>query len=66
MKDEIEIVVQINGKNKEKIYIPAEITRDEMLEIAKENDIVKGLIQGKEVIKMIAVPGRLINIVVKG
>ena len=66
VKDEIEIVVQINGKNKEKIYIPAEITRDEMLEIAKENDIVKGLIQGKEVIKMIAVPGRLINIVVKG
>ncbi len=66
VKDEIEIVVQINGKNKEKINIPAEITRDEMLEIAKENDIVKGLTQGKEVVKMIAVPGRLINIVVKG
>jgi len=66
VKDEVEIVVQINGKNKEKINIPAEISRDEMLEIAKENDIVKGLTDGKEVIKMIAVPGRLINIVVKG
>ena len=66
VKDEVEIVVQINGKNKEKINIPAEISRDEMLEIAKDNDIVKGLIEGKNVVKMIAVPGRLINIVVKG
>ncbi len=66
VKDEIEIVIQINGKNKEKINIPGELSRDEMLEIAKENDIIKGLIEGKNVVKMIAVPGRLINIVIKG
>ena len=37
-----------------------------MLAIAQDSDIVKGLIEGKNVVKMIAVPGRLINIVVKG
>ena len=66
VKDEVEIVIQINGKNKEKMNIPGEISREEMLEIAKESDIVKGLIGDKNVVKMIAVPGRLINIVVKG
>ncbi len=65
-KDEIEIVVQINGKNKEKINIPGESTREDMLKIAEENEIIKGLTEGKNVVKVIAVPGRLINIVVKG
>ena len=65
-KDEIEIVVQINGKNKEKINIPGEATREDMLQIAEENEIIKGLTEGKNVVKVIAVPGRLINIVVKG
>ena len=65
-KDEIEIVVQINGKNKEKINIPGEATREDMLQIAEENETIKGLTEGKNVVKVIAVPGRLINIVVKG
>ncbi len=65
-KDEIEIVVQINGKNKEKINIPGDATREDMLKIAEENEKIKGLTEGKNVVKVIAVPGRLINIVVKG
>ncbi|MBE6028585.1 MAG: leucine--tRNA ligase [Clostridiales bacterium] len=65
-KDEIEIVVQINGKNKEKINIPGDATREDMLQIAEENEKIKGLTEGKNVVKVIAVPGRLINIVVKG
>ncbi len=65
-KDEIEIVVQINGKNKEKINIPGDATREDMLQIADENEKIKGLTEGKNVVKVIAVPGRLINIVVKG
>ncbi len=65
-KDEIEIVVQINGKNKEKINIPGEATREDMLKIAEDNEIIKGLTDGKNVVKVIAVPGRLINIVIKG
>lgn len=65
-KDEIEIVVQINGKNKEKINIPGDATREDMLKIAEEDETIKGLTDGKNVVKVIAVPGRLINIVVKG
>ena len=65
-KDEIEIVVQINGKNKEKINIPGDATKEDMLQIADENEKIKGLTDGKNVVKVIAVPGRLINIVVKG
>ena len=65
-KDEIEIVVQINGKNKEKINIPGDATREDMIQIASENEKIKGLTEGKNIVKTIAVPGRLINIVVKG
>lgn len=65
-KDEIEIVVQINGKNKEKLNIPGDASREDMIKIAGENEKIKGLTEGKNVIKVIAVPGRLINIVVKG
>ena len=64
-KDEVEIVIQINGKNKEKINIPGDASREDMLEIASTNEIIKELTTGKNVIKTIAVPGRLINIVVK-
>lgn len=66
VKDTVEIVVQINGKNKEKINIPGDAGRDEMLAITEENETIRSLTEGKNVVKMIAVPGRLINIVVKG
>ena len=66
VKDEVEIVVQINGKNKEKINIPGEATREEMLKIAEDNETIKELTASMNVVKVIAVPGRLINVVVKG
>ena len=65
VKDTVEIVVQINGKIKEKINIAGDLSREEMEKIAMENDKVKGLTDGKNVVKVIAVPGKLINIVVK-
>ena len=65
VKDTVEIVVQINGKIKEKINIAGDLSREEMDKTAMENDKVKGLIDGKNVVKVIAVPGKLINIVVK-
>ena len=66
VKDTIEIVVQINGKNKAKIDIPGDATREDMLKIAGEDETIRGLTEGKNVVKTIAVPGRLINLVVKG
>lgn len=62
--DEIEIVLQINGKVKEKLKIPAQLSKKEMEDLAVENDRVKALIEGKAIRKVIAVPGKLVNIVV--
>ena len=65
VKDTVEIVVQVNGKIKEKLDIAGGLSREEMEKTAMENEKVKGLIKGKNVVKVIAVPGKLINIVVK-
>lgn len=63
--DEIEIVVQINGKIKDKLMIPAGLDKDGTQEAAINTEKIKGLIEGKNVVKVIAVPGKLVNIVVK-
>ncbi|NLD20315.1 MAG: leucine--tRNA ligase [Clostridiales bacterium] len=65
VKDTVEIVVQINGKIKEKLNIAGNLSREEMEKVAMEDDKVKELTDGKNIIKVIAVPGKLINIVVK-
>ena len=63
--DEIEIVVHINGKIKDKLMIPAGLDKDGTQEAAMNTEKIKGLIEGKNVVKVIAVPGKLVNIVVK-
>ncbi|OZI11150.1 leucine--tRNA ligase [Bacillaceae bacterium SAS-127] len=61
--DEVEIVVQVNGKLKTKLMISKEATREEMEQIAMNDEKVKEQIEGKTVRKVIAVPGKLVNIV---
>ena len=61
----IEIVVQLNGRVKAKMIVDANISREDMEKAAMENDEVKALIDGKQIVKVIAVPGKLVNIVVK-
>lgn len=63
--NEIEIAVQVNGKIKARINIPAEIDSDAAVAAAKANDDVKAAIDGKTVVKELYVKGRLVNIVVK-
>ncbi|MBQ2932882.1 MAG: leucine--tRNA ligase [Clostridia bacterium] len=63
--DEIEVVVQINGKIRDKLMISAELDPKGMEEAALATDRIKELIEGKQVVKVIAVPKKLINIVVK-
>ena len=62
---EIEIAVQINGKIKTRIMVKADIEQQEAIEIAKSNDSIKPLLDGKNIIKEIYVKGKLINIVAK-
>ncbi|WP_377888098.1 leucine--tRNA ligase [Alkalihalobacillus sp. R86527] len=61
--DEVEIVVQVNGKLRAKISIPSEASREEMQEIAMDHEKIKDQIEGKTIRKVIAVPGKLVNIV---
>ncbi|WP_050616121.1 leucine--tRNA ligase [Bacillus testis] len=61
--DEVEIVVQINGKVKTKLMVPADSTREQMQEIAMDDNDIKEQIDGKTIRKVIAVPGKLVNIV---
>ena len=61
--DEVEIVIQINGKVKAKLMVPADANRDVLEQIAMGDDKVKTQIDGKTVRKVIAVPGKLVNIV---
>ena len=61
----VEIVVQLNGKVKSKMVIAANLDREGMEKAAMENEEVKALLEGKSVVKVIAVPGKLVNIVVK-
>lgn len=65
IKDTVEIVIQVNGKVKEKINITNNLDKSTFERVAMENDKVKAIINGKDVIKIIAVPNKLINIVVK-
>ncbi|MBQ8764831.1 MAG: leucine--tRNA ligase [Clostridia bacterium] len=61
----IEIVVQLNGRVKAKMVVDANISREDMEKAAMDNEEVKALIGDMTVVKVIAVPGKLVNIVVK-
>ena len=63
--DKIEIVVQINGKVRAKLNVPADADQDTMIAAALENETIKPLVDGKTIVKKIAVPKKLVNIVVK-
>ncbi|MCM3002863.1 leucine--tRNA ligase [Priestia koreensis] len=63
VEDEVEIVVQVNGKVRAKLSIPTEASREEMQEIAMSDESVQQQIEGKTIRKVIAVPGKLVNIV---
>ncbi len=63
--DEVEIVVQVNGKVRSKVKVAKDASKEQLEEIAKEDEKVKELVEGKEIVKVITIPGKLVNIVVK-
>ncbi|MFC1955611.1 leucine--tRNA ligase [Chloroflexota bacterium] len=63
--EEITLVIQVNGKLRDRIAVSVSITEAEARQLAVERQQVKAYLEGKEVIKTIYVPGRLVNIVVK-
>ncbi|MEH7384170.1 leucine--tRNA ligase [Bacillus sp. JJ1521] len=63
VESEIEIVIQVNGKVKAKLHVPADASKEALEQIAMGADPIKEQIEGKTVRKVIAVPGKLVNIV---
>ena len=65
VQDEVEVIVQVNGKLRAKVSMDANISREDMEKVAMEDAKVQAAIEGKNVVKVIAVPKKLVNIVVK-
>jgi leucyl-tRNA synthetase len=64
-EDEVEYVVQVNGKIRARLSVPADSTEDFVREHALADEKVKVILDGKQMVKLIVVPGKLVNIVVK-
>lgn len=65
VQDEVEVVVQVNGKVRDKMNIPANTSKEDMEKLAMENTKIKDFVEGKTVVKIVGVPNKLVNIVVK-
>jgi len=66
VEDEITVVLQINGKVRAQLVVPAGLDRDSMKKMVLEDPLVAKRLEGKEIVKVIVVPNKLVNVVVKG
>ena len=65
VQDEIEVPIQINGKLKAVVKVPVEATQEDIMEVAKLNEVVATQLKDKTIVKVIFVKGKIFNIVVK-
>ena len=65
VSDTVTLVVQVNGKLRDRIEAPAEAPKDELLKMARESEKVARHIDGQQIVKEIVVPGKLVNLVVR-
>ncbi len=64
-KDTISLVIQVNGKLRDKMDVPADMVADDIIKQALASERIKAYTEGKEIVKTIVVPKKLVNIVVK-
>jgi leucyl-tRNA synthetase len=62
---EIQLVVQMNGKLVDRLVAPAEASRDELEEIARASEKLAARLNGRQIVKTVVVPGKLVNFVVR-
>ncbi len=63
---EVEVVLQINGKIRDKIMLPADKSKEELEGFALASEKLRKYTEGKEIVKVIVVPNKLVNVVVRG
>lgn len=66
VENEVEIVLQINGKVRGRLVVPKDASREQLEAAARGDEKIAAQISGKEIVKVIAVPGKLVNFVIKG
>ena len=64
-EDEVEIPVQVNGKLRGRVVVPADSPEEFVIERALGDEKVRSFLSGRQVVKKIYVPGKMVNIVVK-
>ena len=65
VSDTVTLIVQVNGKLRDRIEAPAEAPKEELLQLARESEKVARHIDGQQIVKEIVVPGKLVNLVVR-
>ncbi len=65
VSEEIQLVVQVNGKLVDRMPAPAEASREQLEEIARGSSKLDSRLNGKQIVKAIVVPGKLVNFVVR-
>ena len=63
--DEVEIIVQINGKLKDKLTMSKDASNEELEKAARSSDKVKEVVGELSIVKAVIIPGKLVNFVVK-
>lgn len=63
--DEIEVIVQINGRIKDKLVVPRDTDKEKLEELARSSAKVQSACEGKTIVKAIVIPGKLVNFVAK-
>ncbi len=66
VENEVEIVLQINGKVRDKLVMTKDATREQLEAAARAQEKFAAQLAGKEIVKVIAVPGKLVNFVIRG
>jgi len=64
-EEQVEIVLQVNGKNRSRIIVPIDADEEHVRELAQADEKIKMMVQGKQVMKVIIVKGKLVNIVAR-
>ncbi|HEY8909891.1 MAG TPA: leucine--tRNA ligase [Desulfosporosinus sp.] len=65
VQDEVTVILQVNGKLRDRIQVPADISKAELEQMALSQPSISEWIKGKAVVRVITVPGKLVNVVVK-
>jgi leucyl-tRNA synthetase len=64
-REEIQLVVQVNGKLIDRLPAPSTATQEELEELARGSDKLAARLDGREIVKTVVVPGKLVNFVVR-